>query len=388
MPIAKDFFKTYLSILSLSENPWVLVGSIVNYICATRRVGPEEAFHVVDNIESLHSEIEENLLKILPSYRTLDDEESFRWAHLCFKAYTELVFLFAAVINEIQDGPVSEPHRKLVEVMGPEDSVITFNWDTLLDRSLFEGGGWKPDFGYGFSPKSIFDKDAWRASVQVESYFGPRLIKLHGSSNWITGAITERDGKFVSTQSAPTNSVSVFQSSVGPYATYDGRWARDYQPFSYGYYPPNLDDEGIETPKGFKVVRANLRGAIFPKKGPANDKGLVSMPLIIPPVKKKSYDFYGDLFTNLWKEAEDALVNANAIIMIGYSFPVTDIQSKQLFLNALARRKAIPSVVIVNPEPDRIVDLLKIEFGIPDTHIRVFREYFSEDFSIRSLIQS
>ncbi len=40
------------------------------------------------------------------------------------------------------------------------------------------------------------------------------------------------------------------------------------------------------------------------------------------------------LFDNLWEKAQEGLTNAEHIIIIGYSFPRTDLKSNQLFLDA------------------------------------------------------
>lgn len=88
--------------------------------------------------------------------------------------------------------------------------------------------------------------------------------------------------------------------------------------------------------------------------GTGGDDGLTSMPLIIPPVKEKTYNLFGQLFNLLWREAEDALAAADSIVVIGYSFRDTDLQSSNLFCNAFLRRQTMPKVHIVDPAPERV----------------------------------
>ena len=45
----------------------------------------------------------------------------------------------------------------------------------------------------------------------------------------------------------------------------------------------------------------------------------------------------------------------------------------------------LPKVIIINPEPDEIINLFEYTFGIPKTHLIVYREYFGEDFDFDKL---
>jgi len=59
------------------------------------------------------------------------------------------------VVNEIQNGPISIPHTNIANLLTSEDYILTFNWDTLMDRALNEVTNWKVDYGYGLKPKNI-----------------------------------------------------------------------------------------------------------------------------------------------------------------------------------------------------------------------------------------
>lgn len=105
--------------------------------------------------------------------------------------------------------------------------------------------------------------------------------------------------------------------------------------------------------------------------GDAGQEGLPSMPLIIPPVKDKSYQFFGGLFEGLWQQASDALQACDEVLVIGYSFPRTDLKSLDLFKSAFSRRKSVPRVTIVDPYPSRPREVFRMELGIPKSHLRV-----------------
>jgi len=105
------------------------------------------------------------------------------------------------------------------------------------------------------------------------------------------------------------------------------------------------------------------------------------MPLIIPPVRNKQYDFFGDLFSRLWSKAEESLVDADEIIIIiGYSFPKTDIKTDELFKNAFQKRSTMPEIIIIDPFPEDIISRFLYEYGIINKNITVYKEYFSESF--------
>jgi hypothetical protein len=101
------------------------------------------------------------------------------------------------------------------------------------------------------------------------------------------------------------------------------------------------------------------------------------MPLIIPPVRHKQYNDFGNLYPELWTKAEDALVQAESIVLIGYSFPITDVRSQQLFRSAFTKRTNPPKVTIVNPEPDAIVSRFRQGFGVPDNFLTIHKEFLA-----------
>ncbi len=301
------------------------------------------------------------------------------------KVNSELIFLFASVINEIQNGPISSAHYKLAKYLTSNDIILTFNWDTLMDRALSEVTNWSTDCGYIVKPKKIY-RNGW-ILPNLEEKKSPKLIKLHGSTNWITSPTIVKKGKPVLSQASSPETYYVFESTVEPFPAYEGRYMAGYEPFSYGYYPPNIpDDPGISADKGYMFFSSTLRTPLRPKVQ-GDKSGLTSIPLIIPPVKNKSYNMYGSLFKKLWEEAENSLVKANQIIVIGYSFPKTDIQSNNLFINAFMKRDNLPKVTIIDPLPAKIVDKFKYEFGIPTEKLDVYDQYFTDNFDMQMLFK-
>ena len=245
-----------------------------------------------------------------------------------------------------------------------------------------ETSEWSTDNGYIVKPKRIY-RDGW-ALPKSEDKDSPKLLKLHGSTNWITSNTIVQKGKPVLSQASSPETFYLYESTIKPFPAYEGRYMEGYEPFSYGYYPPNIPDPGKSADEGHVFVSATLRTPWRPKVQ-GDKSGLTSTPLIIPPVKNKSYDMYGSLFSELWNEAETALTNVDHIIVIGYSFPKTDTQSNHLFINAFMKRDRLPRVTIIDPFPSNIVEKFKYDFGIPAEQLNVYSQYFTEKFDLKRI---
>jgi hypothetical protein len=379
MPIAKDFFNTFNQ-LSISQNQWVLVGAILNYLKTFHKIPWTGFLNYSQDIEVLHSEVEERLNFILEkNIGVFSSPENI----LIYQTYLQLIFLFTSVINEIQNGPASKSHINLAKCLNKEDNIITFNWDTLMERALRETTNWNSESGYLIRPSKIYRND-WIENTDSKTIDYPIILKLHGSTNWLTSYLQPDVTKLKSMQETPTDDFYIYESAIDPYHTYKGRFMSGYTDFSYGYYPPNLPLRGEGAPKGHFMAMIT----ISPKgmhKPTSESGGLVSMPLIIPPVKYKNYSHFGTIFNQLWERAEKSIRLADRIIIIGYSFPKTDIQTDILFRKALIQRTSLPEIFIVDPYPENIVDRFILEYGIKKNKIQTYKSFFSQDFDVKPL---
>jgi hypothetical protein len=79
-------------------------------------------------------------------------------------------------------------HKAIVDVLRPRDTVISFNYDCVIDHSLrtHGTGKWSAKYGYCFpNPARVIGHEAWDADEAPESYNASvNLLKLHGSLNW------------------------------------------------------------------------------------------------------------------------------------------------------------------------------------------------------------
>lgn len=361
MPIAKDFFPTFFK-LDAAANPWVLRDGLIHYLQSQKGIKDTDAYLAAGvDIEEIHSEIAVRLASVEKEVGGVD-------RIVLSKPYNQLMFLFATTLNEIANGPTSQSHIDLADSLRPEDVVLTFNWDTLMDRALMEATDWVPDSGYGIKPHRLF-RDGWVGSEEKAS--PNTIIKLHGSVNWLTAHPIYEGEELVLTHALPADSLFVYEHATRPYATHAGRYTDGYAPMTYGYYPPNLTDiPGRSAPDGHVFVRVQPKMPWMPE-GQAGKQGLASMPLIIPPVKKKSYQFFGTLFEKLWRKAGDALEVCDEVVVIGYSFPKTDLKSLDLFKSAFLRRRSVPRITIIDPNPMRPKEVFQLELGIPESHLTV-----------------
>ncbi len=214
MPISTDFFSIFKK-LKISENPWVLIGEFLNYLRDYHGVAIEAFHNYNGNIEQVHSEIEYRLSEALTGS---DNFFSKIENMVILKAYMQLIFLFVNVINEIQNGPVSKSHINLAQRLNSNDTIITFNWDTLIDKALKCVSKWNTNNGYYVKPKEIY-RDRWiKNNSNIPNDF-PLLLKLHGSTNWLTSHTRPKNHKLKLTQELSPDSFFVYESNIKPYNT-------------------------------------------------------------------------------------------------------------------------------------------------------------------------
>ncbi len=182
---------------------------------------------------------------------------------------------------------------------------ITFNYDDLLDRALFEVNStfvsdaphWNPDRGYGF-PCPPSDEVL---NVGQRPLRGPPsmyLVKLHGSLNWRV---------------------------------------RYGQP--HPYMPDSLVHHEQWTPWSHPSwIQA------------ANDL-LEQEPVFVPPILTKNALQYHPVLRLLWSDAYERLAEANQVVFLGYSMPLTDLGSGFLFRESLRHLDPARDITVVGYTP-------------------------------------
>ena len=361
VPLANGFFEAFQS-LPTSRGFNAHVGPFVSYLNHYRGVRPDRVDEFKENIEAFMTSVERELLEIKEvkeQNEKLSAEEYGKMLSVVM-AMNNMTFILANVINEAQNGPSPSLYAYLLDFCGPNDAFVTFNWDTLLDRALAATGGWSPTNGYGLSFSATLD-GSWQRTAMGESGFSTnwKLLKLHGSTNWLVPYSVIGFQTLELTSMVPrSDQIFLYWQSTLPFKTHKSRWRGGYVPTCYGYYPPNIPAEYFEKSQlaakpGYSFVQFNLMGVFSPFKEPSAD-GVPSSPLLITPVKQKRYEDYAASIECLWQAAEVEFQQVERIVVIGYSFPETDTKPLQMMRDALSTRSGAVVVHIVAPDAQQI----------------------------------
>ncbi len=383
-PLATGFFQAFHQ-LPTSQGFAAHVGPFISFLQHYRGVSPTEVYKWDENIEDFMTSIEEELTHLQQSLmggrlEGKDFEKAFSFGTV----FANMNFIFANVLNEAQNGPSDSLYRELLAFCGPNDAFVTFNWDTLLDRALVDSGGWSPNQGYGLKFGAILD-GTWKAAVENEPQFPThwKLLKLHGSTNWLVPYMGV-DPKTLVYQSIVPDSTEVFLfwQSTMPYLTHHGRWRGGYPATCYCYYPPNIPAnffavEQIAAPEGHIFTSFTLK--LFSPFSEPSDNGVPSSPLLITPVRQKRYERYKSTIGTLWDQAVDLLEEVDRIVIVGYSFPVTDSRTLDLIRGVLSSRAGSIELEVVAPGVSEIAarigeDALSKAKSVT-THDKTFEDY-------------
>ena len=118
---------------------------------------------------------------------------------------------------------------------------------------------------------------------------------------------------------------------------------------------------------------------IFKEKCNKCDKNLT--PILIPPTKSK---YLKEPLANLWKIAEDKIIRADEITIIGYSFNDYDVTALSLILDSIKQNKQHLTLNIIDSDPhnirNKIFSLASIdENDFKEIHLfKGFRNYLKE----------
>lgn len=185
----------------------------------------------------------------------------------------------------------------LARNLKPDDSVITFNYDLLMDQEFLlyqEGPLQYNNFHLRFLDKPLVD------NRKTEENGSGLYLKLHGSLNWFlcTSPSRPRSGQVdVNTWI----NQCIFVSAIG----------RDFD---------------------CEYCRGKLTSLLIP-------------PLLNKPITQNS------IIRNVWANALYEISNADNLVVIGYSFPTTDFFAGWLFRSALQKNKDA-KVWVINPLND------------------------------------
>lgn len=187
--------------------------------------------------------------------------------------------------------------RKLAEFLEPPDSVLSFNYDLLIDQEMLLRSTltYYPHYNRFFTRIS---HSAWPDPIEKEGPDG-MLLKLHGSLNWFKC----------------TNSQCPASSQI--------QLVRDTGECLNRSLGIHAEDEDCLLCGSEKVA------------------------LIVPPLLKKPIvDNW--IFRSIWGMARRRLEEATHVVIIGYSAPPSDFYARWLLQSKIGTRRDIKPIV-VNP---------------------------------------
>jgi hypothetical protein len=211
---------------------------------------------------------------------------------------------FAVIEAALRSVPRDNPHRNLLEPLylrGVEPVVVSLNYDVIVDNEMFAlneryRGKFLPDEQRLEvpPPKYCVDiaTDRYKKFLTAGS-FG-RLMKIHGSLNWLYCDLCQRLDLFISEGMRTGKALDELYHSV---------------PFNDAY---------------------SCRGT--PCRNQPRCKGFIS-PILITPTFIKDYE--NRHIEQVWQQAENAMKEADRAVIVGYSLPTDDVEVALLFKNGL-----------------------------------------------------
>ncbi len=184
-------------------------------------------------------------------------------------------------------------YRCFYDTIKAGDTIITFNYDFLLDRVLEDEGRFGSEAGEALP--FTFDVRGGRC----------RYLKLHGSVLWYVKYVNrETAQRFFSRD--PCGTVRFVRFNDGLSEVERGS----------GWLPEEI------LPQGHGTFATEEEASVF-RQQPKDEEHRVHIePLIIPPTVAK--DFSRPEIKRLWCLAVEALAGTDQIYVMGYSFPPTD----------------------------------------------------------------
>lgn len=203
--------------------------------------------------------------------------------------------------------------NRFCKLLQTGDTVISFNYDIVLEQRLYELGAWTPWSGYGIGCKLPFYCQI-SSTNQVESKI--TTLKPHGSISW-------------EMQSPPDNDPSKVELKL-----FHGN-----EPFFPGYVK-NEEKLSYDLPK--------------------IELGWQNPQLVLPSWIKM---FNLPVLLEIWSKAFDCLRRADEIVFIGYSLPAMDSGANLLFgcsgLNSRKRKVLLVDTVFNEQSADASSENLK-----------------------------
>jgi hypothetical protein len=206
-------------------------------------------------------------------------------------------------LNSIRGNPAEFYRLFAQSILTPQDTVITFNYDVSLDRELRRSGKWNVLTGYGF----VIDQPYGFAIDQPTVSPSCKLLKLHGSTNWIAQVLGGLQG---------AGAVNPDEPLLG--------WRPVIPTPEMIYLGTDLVDRRFRMGTGFAPM------LIMPV---ANKKFFI--PTSFDPRELEGF------WSSLWLQAREVIAASDEVHIIGYSLPEYDNRARDLLLRTMRREAEV-----------------------------------------------
>lgn len=223
----------------------------------------------------------------------------------------------------------SQIHKDILKFLKEGDTIVTFNYDLLIEESFETAELWNPITGYGAKfggHMSSWGRRWFKGRNHDGSESKIKLLKLHGSINW------EASGR---------------KLSENPYS---------------------------------------VQGANRKNKTWRNQPISILAPGWKKDIEKKPY-------CDFWKLAGKELSRCRTLIILGYSLPETDLVARSLFAEVVRNRAVrqsknkLSQLHIADPSPDVKEKFINLFADVLDSDGRVYQYGGIEEFSNANIIK-
>lgn len=216
----------------------------------------------------------------------------------------------------------SSAHSRILSRLEEHDTIVTFNYDVLIEHSFGNESLWTPRDGYGTGVHGITNEWCRRwfkdRDINTSTRAKVQLLKLHGSVNW-----------------------TLYKS---------GQVRLKDRPF---------------------VVRTR------------NHKTVYEEVSILPPGLNKRIDI--NPFRQLWRKARLRLEQCKTLVIIGYSLPEADLLARALFSEVVrlrvARKKYLRQLHLADPNASVKEKFVELFVPALNAQSKIFRYKDIDEFS-------
>ena len=232
-------------------------------------------------------------------------------------------------------------HGQLLQCLGPLDSIITLNYDLVMDEALRVAG--RREQGMESMRLMTWDRtiDGSLGLELDDVYFAPHVnlsssVRSHGermaSDSWLgrTGTYLKLHGSLDCLR------------CINPTCANRQRLSRA-DPETYRHMLTGAD--------------VNCRRC-----------GMLLEPAIIPPLTGKS--LVEGPYMAVWNQAFTELFEADRVVVIGVSFSAADTELRWLIRQTMELRDDLPEVVVVNPDSTAASAAFELFDSIDDGRVR------------------